>query len=639
MASQVAGFSTARKLSAARAHEFSLVSNYKYGYRNREDVTNLDPGVLIVGSQNVFTNVSSRVQARQGYALDGQTSTIASPILSSFEWQTRGNEEKNLRVGFLTSAGNDGKLQYRYIDSFGVVTWRDLMTGLSTNAFNFTTFWNTTESLRVVLFVNGSSNIYEWNGAVTTLLSTTATTITKSGTDSWLDSGFYSTANKQIIINGTTYTYTGGESTTTLTGLTTDPTSQPVGSVIQQAVVVTPNSSMTGITATFANGLISTMNNQVFLGSLTSSVMWLSKVNSYTDYTNSSPRQDGEGGSLILDQNLVAFIVQGTESNATMYVSAGQDIWYKITFTDFVSVVGASGQTLGAVPIKTGRRQGAISQGFVNSMKNNTIAVSNEPTIDLIGVFENYLTQIQTVNISDPIKLDVDSYDFTNGSIFYYKYNIYVAIPVEGLVLVYDLVTKSWEAPQTLPITRFYIVDGELYGHSYSTSESYKLFTGYSDRVYPGFTGFPIDAKMVFSYQNYGSRSTYKKANSLYVEGYISANTNLICTITYELDGCASTKTFNIDGSDSQIVCIGSSASSGGSLGKMSIGKVKLGGADNQSIQNLPPKFRVEKTFNSNNFFECSMSFEIIGTDQNFQLLAFGLNASAASEEPVTIRQ
>ena len=60
------GYTQARKLGQAKAREFSLVSNYKYGYRNREDVTNLEPGVLIVGSQNVFTNVSSRVECRKG---------------------------------------------------------------------------------------------------------------------------------------------------------------------------------------------------------------------------------------------------------------------------------------------------------------------------------------------------------------------------------------------------------------------------------------------------------------------------------------------------------------------------------------------------------------------------------------------
>lgn len=711
-------YSSARKLGAARMREFSLVSTFKLGYRNREDVTSLPPGTLIVGSQNVLTNVSERVQIRQGYSLDGAVSSVAAGVMASFDWLTRGNAERHVRAGNLTSAGNDGKLQYRYVNSAGTVTWRDLLTSLTTVAYNFTTFWNTVENVRECLFVNGTSNIFTWNGATAELASVdaavghiatidtaptsggsgytvgdilavttggtgatvTVTTVAASvvtgvsltsvgsgystgtgklttggtgtgatinitavatgqivisGTTSVLDSGFYTTTNLTIVINGTTYAYTNIVGNSFL-GITPSAVGEAVGSIIIQAVVTTPNSAMTGITATFKNGLISVMNNQIFVGSLTSSVMWLSKVNSYIDYTSSSTRQIGEGGSLILDQNLVAFRVQGAHDVPTMYVSAGIDLLYRITFTDLVSVVGPSGQTLGALALKTGRQQGAISQAYVSGMKNDTIIVSNEVTIDTIGVVENYLTQVQTTNLSDPIKLDIDSYDFTDGSIFYWRYYILVAIPKEGIVRVFNLNSKSWEAPQTLPISRFYIVDGELYGHSYNTFESYQLFTGYADRVYPGFSGFPIAATWVFSYENYGSRFTWKSANELYVEGYINPNTTLTATINYELDGCQTSKTFTLDGSDTQFVCVPSPQ---GSLGKDSLGKEKLGGAGSTSIQNLPPKFRWIPTFNNTNFFENSVSFSVLGTDERFELLAFGLNIAPSSEENVKIKQ
>jgi hypothetical protein len=293
-------------------------------------------------------------------------------------------------------------------------------------------------------------------------------------------------------------------------------------------------------------------------------------------------------------------------------------------------------EQVNALPLKTGRQQAAISQAFVSHMKKNIIMVTNEPTVDTFGRVETSLATPQTTNISDPIKLDMDRYDFTGGSIFYFQYYIYVAIPVEGIVLQYNLATNSWEAPQLLPISRFYIVDGELYGHSSQTSESYKLNTGYADRVYDGFAGFPIQAKAVFSYQNYGTRFAYKSATSFYIEGYINPNTTLDCKITYELDGCSTVKTFQVDGSDSQVVCV---LPNSDSLGKESLGKVKLGGSGSSSIQNLPPKFRVEKTFNNTDFFECSFSFEILGVDQRFELLAMGLNASLSTQEPIKIRQ
>ena len=76
-----------------------------------------------------------------------------------------------------------------------------------------------------------------------------------------------------------------------------------------------------------------------------------------------------------------------------------------------------------------------------------------------------------------------------------------------------------------------------------------------------------------------------------------------------------------------------------GSLGKESLGKQKLGGQNNGSIQDLPPKFRVIKTFNNKDFFESSVSLEVFGTDNRLELLAFGLNAVASSQEPVSIKQ
>jgi hypothetical protein len=314
-----------------------------------------------------------------------------------------------------------------------------------------------------------------------------------------------------------------------------------------------------------------------------------------------------------------------------MYAST-QDIWYKFTFNDYVNVSGSSGQTFGAVAIKTGRRQGAQSQAMVSSMKNNTICVTLEPTIDEIGVMENYFTQIQQKNISDPIKLDVDSYNFTDGSIFYWRYYILVAIPKAGIVRIFNLNTNSWEAPQTIPVSRFYIVNGELYGHSYNTFESYKLFTGYADRVYSGFAGFPIEAKWVFSYQNYGSRSALKKATKYYVEGYINPNTTLTAKINYELDGCKITRTMQLNGADNQFVCI---APTTGPLGETSLGKTKLGGQIPTSLQNLPPKFRWMPTFTPHSFFECNFEFSCLGTDERVELLAFGLAASVSTELPV----
>lgn len=696
--------------SKALVREIPVVSKFPLTYRNREDITNLPPGVLVVGSQNILSNVSERLQTRQGYAIDGsfltyilttaisanavtvtstlgmntgdfakvsfssgitgltsgsryyiivvnsttvkfattnanaiagtaitisgtpagasfsiEKSSVIAPILSSFDWNSKGNSEIHVRVGFLTSAANDGRMQFRWEDSAGNVFWSDLLTGLTTVRYNFTTFWDITELIRLMLFVNGTSNMFEWNGAYDTVTATTANTIVVSNTIA--TTGFYSTRNRVVTIRGIDYTYTG-ITAKTFTGVTPDPTSGAntvyVGDVVVQKVVTTANSSFTGgPPATFANGLISTLNNQVFLGSLVSSTGYMSKINSFTDYSFSAgTRLPGEGATYTLDDNLVAFIPQ--EQN--MYISCGRDYWYNTTLEQSASFNGTTAITIETFKVqllKTNPRQGAQSQGLVGKMKNDVIAVTFEPTFDLLGRVDQILGTPQTTNISDSIKLDFDQYDFTDGHVFYNKYNLYVSVPQSGLLRLYSVLTKSWEAPQTIPVGGMYDVEGEPYGHSCTSSESYRLFTGYSDRATSEGNGSPYLVMANFSYQNGGVRTVLKNANKFYIEGYISGNTTLSCVINYEQDGNLTQQTFTVLGDDSAII---GAQNQSNSLGKTPYGESGIGTESASSLTGLPPKFRVIKTFPRFDFYECQFSFSILGTDQNFQLLAFGLN-------------
>lgn len=624
----------------AIADDIQIVNEYKLTYRNREDITNLPPGVLVVGSQNILSNVSERLQVRQGYKMDGAQSSVNAGILSSFDWFSKNNAEIHMRAGFLTSAANDGKLQFRYVTEAGVGAWQTLLSSLTTVSYNFTTFWDITELIRLCLFVNGTSNIFEWNGAKDFVASITTNTIVMDNTIA--TTGFYSTRNRVVTINNIDYTYTG-ISAKTFTGVTPDPTGNVAdGDLAYQKVVTTANSSFTSGNpppSTFANALISTLNNQVFLGSLTSSTMYMSAINSFVNYNYSSARLPGEGATATLDDNLVAFVPQ--EEN--MYISCGRSFWYntKLTQSQTASyngstIVNVTLETFEVKLLKTNQRQGAQSQGLVGKMKNNVIMVSFEPTFDTMGRVDQILGTPQTTNISDSIKLDFDTYDFTYGHVFYWKYYLLVSIPLSGIVRMYSLTTQSWEAPQTLPISRFYTVDGELYGHSYNTSESYKLFDGYSDRATSIASGAPYLCVANFSYQNFGTRTVLKDQNEFYIEGYISPNTTLNCSINYEMDGNLTTQSFTVLGDDVTLVGIGDLQNS---LGKYPLGEQPGGNTLSTSLTGLPPKFRVIKTFTRLPFYECQFSFNILGTDQNFQLLAFGSNAKLSSTKNYAITE
>ncbi len=625
------------KLAKARAREYSIVSDFKHGYRNREDITNLPPGVLVVGSQNVLTNVSDRIQIRQGFTLDGQSSTNQGGFNYSYDWNRHTGDERNLRAGAMTTT-NDGVHQSRYIANTGdyyngitfidgQVYWIDIQSGLTSVTLQYAEFWDfITEKSGVLLWVDGSPNIYEWTGVVTTvdIAGSSSNTLKKNGVQSWAEIGAYTAGTRSVTINGTVYTYTGGEGTDTLTGVSPSPLGEHEQSVAFQTVRVTANSSMTGLPL-LHNNIIANLRNQIYIGSYTDNTIYVSKINNYKDYSFSTPRVVGEGFLATLDAPPVGFVPQ----EDAMYVTAGKGYWYDTKFTLSADLSMESAEVN---RLKTGSQQAAQSQSMISKMKNQVIFISNEPTMDSLGRVEQILGTPQAMNMSDPIKLDFDSYDFTDGSVYYYKYFIYVAVPKQGLVRVFNLVKNYWEAPQILPVGKFANIGGQLYGHGYGISETYKMFSGYNDN------GKSMEAIARFSFINGGTRTALKNQIEFYTEGYITSNTDITLGLQYDLDGCATMTEFTMNGNDGQFVCIGG-LNEDDSLGKVSLGKRAFGGAGSfASSQSLPPKFRWIKTFPQTDFFEYQPTISSIGIDQRWEILALGAGTQMSTNEPVKIK-
>lgn len=791
-------------------NDFTIVSSFKNGYRNREDITVLPPGVLVQGSQNVLTNTHQRVGIRKGYTLYGQANTDLAPIGGSkgamgvFDWTTSAAFDRHMRTGFLTSAGNDGKLQAVYEHDDGEIEWVDLLTGLTSVDYNYTTFWNNSVELLQVLMVSGEANIVEWFGGMTTLLSSTNTagivasitspvnpsnlpgtdsggvnytvgdrltiaagnndavvevlttvagavnstsignagtgyaindlvtisgdgdpphcllqitsvggsgevtgytiiangfaygtgmgvttsggggsgftvnvlsvglgiatwaftsdadhgtgysaadyvpmtggtgtnahieinsvvsgTITKSGTETWGQSGFLvgrSPAKQRVTINGNVYTYGFGAfqsflgDTTTLYGVTPNPTGEPIGSVIAQTPYVNVNGTDNNLSPNFQQSLIGVLEQRVFLGmarpgsttGLAYSVIFVSQVNSYSVYGVGTSGVVGAPFEITTTSYPTAFIPQ----DQFMHISAGHDEWYNVSFTLSADLMTES---VNINRLNTTNQQAAQTQAVTSKEQNSIVYLSFEPIINTFGPVQNILNNVpQITDLSFPIVNDMDAYDFTNASVFYFRKFIYVAVPRESLVLIYnmtDVKNPYWEAPQVMPINRFSIIGGELYGHSSLVSESYKLFDGTNDN------GFPILAQATFSFNNYGTRSQSKGYNEFYVEGYISNNTELTLGVQYDIDGCATKTEFPIVGDDTQIVCL---IKDQASLGKVPLGKEPLGGQILLASDTQTPKFRVIKTFPIRYFYEDQISFSSEGIDEQWELIAFG---------------
>ncbi len=777
-------------------NDFTLIEKFNLGYRAREDITTLPPGVMVNGSQNVLTNTFQRVGLRKGYTLDGAANTDLAPIANDgpamgvFDWENSQGEERNMRAGFLTSAGNDGKLQFRNVLDDGSVVWTDLLTGLTSVDFNFITFWDTASLKTVLLMVNGTSNIYAWSGGTVEIMSganptgiialiaqpdgtetpgrvsggkdftagdvlaisgggnnaqikvitvegtgaidsasvnsggsnyavndffsidngvdvpdswcqvltidgggavlsfailnpgseytvdtglatvtgsgigtgltvdvtgvtggeishwafvndadhgtgyaaSTKYTLTggtgtlayifvdtvdsgsilKSGTETWAQAGFLfatTASTSTIIINGTTYTYDSHNflgDTTTLYGVTPDPSGVSPGDVVVQGVTTYPNTGASdGLPVAFHNDLIGTLSGKVFIGSLTSSFIYISEQDSYTTWT-------GNAGAIILNSPPKAFINQEED----LYISSGQNEWFKVQLDLVFNTVFVN--EFQVHRINTAAQQGAQSQAWTTKIANQIAFLSFEPVMEAFGPIQNILGVPQMLDLSYSIVNDMNAYDFTGGSAAYFRKMLYMALPSESLVLIYNMTDPAnpyWEAPQVMPISRFSIIGGELYGHSSLVSETYKLFTGTNDN------GHAIAGNATFSFNNYGTRTQTKGYDNFYVEGYISPNTTLTLGIQYDIDGCATVTEQTIDGDDAQIVCL---QKDDGSLGKASLGKHPLGSGLTSIEDTGKPKFRVIKTFPTTYFYEDQITFSSTGTDLGWEIIAFG---------------
>lgn len=443
---------------------------------------------------------------------------------------------------------------------------------------------------------------------------------------------------------GVSWTAQNGYMATTITeldtspytfgGVTPDPTlgSITAGDAVIQLPVVgnsTTNANV-ALPTNFNFDLISTLSNQVWYGSLTSTIVYVSKTNNYYDTRFSTPqRLPAEGALLNLDSTCVGFSPQGTQ----MYVSSGTSQWWlSNTFqqTVTVSTVPTPTETLYLQRLKTASGQGAQSQAFISRFKNSLAFISFEPIFNLLGLVENIQVDPQVTNISDPIKYDMDAYTFTGGQSFYDNYFLYVTIPLMGVVRLYNCEKTYWEAPQLLPFSRFYKVGTQLYAHDAYTNQSYEVFVGYNDN------GNPINAVAAFPYvsQEGGSIPQKKNFNKLYTEGYIAGNTTLTATINYDFGGFSGNYSVPILGSNSKIIF---NRITDGSLGQNTLGTQPIG-----SILNLPnqppnPKFRIINTFPRTNCWEYQVVYSSNDIDMSWQLLRFGPAVAPADDLGVEI--
>lgn len=508
------------------------------------------------------------------------------------------------------------------IDGQVIDAWtRVLASWNTTEIMRADVWWDATENLDLLLMIIGDDNVYEWNGAVAAVLSITGTTVTKKDTTTFAQNRFYTTRNKTLICvrTRTEYTYTGGETTTTLTGIA-DTTGLVAGDILIQKIVTQSNKPAADRT----NDTIFVFENQLCLGSFDDNEIYISQNDDYDDFAYSTPRIAGEGGLLTLDAPSSGIKAAGK----ILILFSGRSSVFRAEYTE-ITVSTTLTETLRVKRLDAGVDQGAFSPDTITQISNAIVYLSNEPALRIIENPDN-IGGINPKTLSNPIKPDFDAEDFTSAQLTWYKNAIHLSSPVNSRLYILEFVEDAdgkvrrfWQPPQILPIRSFSIYNGLLYAGSNSVAETYNLFAEdtYSD-INSSDEKIPIQAIAAFSYQSFGKRSNLKDFDEYAVEGEISPQTNdLKLTLNYDYGGFTQSVEKIIDGTDSDILAQTLLAAS---LGQQSLAQNPLGG--NLDAPTDTSKFRVIFEIAKEAFHEIQPIFSTNAEDRFWSIISQGAN-------------
>lgn len=619
--------------------EFALIPKFA-GYNSSGDPSLLPAGTLVQGSVNTYRKNSGVIANRCGKLLyDAAADTTIAGILSGFVWNTSLATQYPLRCA-------NGKLEVESAVT-GTRAWYTLLSGLTLTRFVFDSYWDNTDKKDTLVMVNGGTNVYDWSGGFALFVSATPTVITLNA--SAATSGFASSGT--VTINGTDYTYTG-ISGSTLTGVGTDASGEAANSVVMQKINTTANSSLTsGPSTEFVNDFIRVINNQLYLGSYTSRLHYISKNSSFKDFSKSTPRLTGEGDVLTLDDVGKGIGVR----QGTAHIFGGTSNLYIISFNQ-ITVGSVLAEQTKVDKIQLGEQSSAQAHEFIDVLSDNLIYLDQANQVREYGTFRNLATS-RPAMLSFDVQDELHNTDFTNGQLKvvgdFNGDNIYIIAPNSAYVFwlqqrtqlsAYSNVTaeRIWQPPQIWAISRMDVIGSQVIGFSNSNPQIYQLWeTGqWADDAPDGQVSYNSIA--LFAYQNGGRRQGKVVFDKTYIEGYCTQGTSMYLGLYFDYQGSTTLLSLTISNVDQRF---SSSQLFTGiippSLGDASLGNNPLGDGLNTALDDhfTMPKFRTIIGSERTDCFEFAPMIFSQDAGDRWEIITFGMNLHESEYSAVEVVQ
>lgn len=612
----------------AKNFEFKIMSAWA-SYNSSRDKTNVAESCWVRGSQNVYKTIAGTIANRPGQKRRNAANTTLAPVKSEYTWNTSWGAVLPLWVA-------NGKLQVEYNGSY-----YDLLTSVTLTRYVFDKWFNSAEAKDRVLMVHGDSTIQHWSGGIATIASVTSNTLTKSGTGSWQQAGFSTVSGeKKIMIGGIEYTYTGGESTTTLTGVTPDPTAPPVtaGTIAIQSVLTASSTPA----ASFSNDFIKVINNQAYVGSYTSRVCYISSNSDFKNYTVPTPRVAGSPEFLTLDAPLKGIGVR--QGNA--HIGIGTSTWAVITFEDIT--VGTTLTQKTNVSMKPMAALCApYAHEFIDSVGDNLVFLAQDGQVRSYIDSNNSFTPRYPV-LSQEVFDEIAQENPVGGQLKIIGDFTYVVFPISGKVFLYQVREtidangqsvgeRLWHAPFIWNISRIDEISGVVHGFSNANPQAYQLWnTGQFYDDSPSDEHIPYKSVLAFAYRTSGRRQGLVSFDKLYEEGYMTLGTTLNLRVNYDYQGYTDVAEQPVNSLTRPARFYGNSIAS---IGDSTIGDESIGDggiSDSSDPHDAIPKFKNISPLPIVNCTEWQPIFTSELANDQWEILAIGGNVTIVEESDAT---
>lgn len=577
------------------------------GYQEGRDISKIAADFLTYPTKNVLI-YKNKAYKRPGITIFGATYTTENKILGEYVWKDAGAGEIGIRAH---GQKVDAWLE-PYKDGAG---WVEIFAALDSSAerVRFATWIDSNDSIihKRCFFVDGSSDVYQWNGAVGVVASVAGDVITlvagKSAEALGFDDG--SGTPQTVIINGTEYTYNNDPTAQDL-----NLTSTPTGVAAGDLVIAKPNVSTTTL-STFNKDHIYTFKNHVMLAALDSVQCYFSHISSYPlDYTVPAPasRTAATPFFINLDGNVTASI----ERNNRLWLST-QDDWFKIEKLD---AANAFDLYVEVEKDDTTERNGALPFA-VTTYKGDTIFVAQDKTIQMITDLE--LIQSDTLKlISDEIVGMLQRIDMTEVRVRVHDRYIYIICPAEPVTLMYDTIDGFWQPPQVIAMGHLSVIGGNLIGHSNARNESFTLFSGRQD------LGVDFEAVFALPYIDHEDEFVYNQFTKSGISGRCTESAHVEWTNYYFTDETEHVVTREIDGADMKLVSNPDDAS----WGSLPFMQVPYGGSIDEAGADVR-RFNLFDAKASPAYFEYRPIITVTGESAEFHLLSYFVDQKVASRK------